>query len=365
MSEKLWFKVARCFIKAGRLPIAVSDTAINIVKTLVTEEQAKFIILLTKPPYNIEEIKKLTDMDDKSLNKMLNDLMHIGVISGIPSRSTGIMVYRVTPFLPGLLEFTMMRGEKGNKEKKLATLYDDLFNQMIEATQNNYDQMVSEFEKGPPITRIIPVEEELEVKKEVALKFEEISKIIENSDTIGLAICYCRHRKDLIDKPCKKTQDRRNCFSLGRSAKFLISQGFAEQISKDKAIEILKKAEDEGLVHKAFHSNLDLEKEIDGICNCCKCCCGTFDTYYSGAWPIMDFTTYLAQVNKEKCVGCGTCVQNCSTEAIELVDLIASVNGNRCIGCGVCAHLCPEEAIKLNRTEPRKVFVPPPKLITV
>ena len=119
MSEKLWYKVARVFIKAGRLPLPVTDTVIEILKTILTEDQAKFMLLFKKHSYNLDEIKPNTDLDDASLQKMLNELMNIGAISGIPSRSTGIMVYRVTPFLPGLLEFTLMRGGTSEKDKKV------------------------------------------------------------------------------------------------------------------------------------------------------------------------------------------------------------------------------------------------------
>jgi len=364
MNEKIWYKVARSFIKAGKLPIRVSDTIIEILKTIMTEEQAKFFQILKKRSYNIDQIKPLTDLDSNSLNEMLNDLMHIGVISGIPSRSTGIMVYRITPLLPGIIEFTLMRGETGEKEKKLANLFEKFYNELVQGTQTNYDQMMKEFKNTSSIDRVIPVEEEIEVKQEVVIPFEKLSKIIDNYDTIGLTTCYCRHRKDLLDEPCKKTNERKNCFAFGRNAEFLISHGFAERISKEEALIILKKTEDEGLVHKAFHSNLDPEKEIDGLCNCCKCCCGTFELHYAGAIPLMDLTSYLAEVDENECVGCGTCVQNCSAEAIELVDAVAVVNDNRCIGCGVCAYLCPENAMNLKRTGPRNVFAPPPKLET-
>lgn len=59
----------------------------------------------------------------------------------------------------------------------------------------------------------------------------------------------------------------------------------------------------------------------------------------------MNYTT-LAEVDEDKCVGYGMCVQNCSAEAIELVDTVAVVNDNRCIGYGVCAYLCPENSMK-------------------
>jgi NAD-dependent dihydropyrimidine dehydrogenase PreA subunit len=365
MSDKLWYKVAKVFIKAGRLPLPITDTVTEILKTIMTEKQAEFLLLFKKPSYTIDEIKPETNLDEDSLHKMLNDLMHIGVITGIPSRSTGIMVYRVTPFLPGLLEFTLMRGGTSEKDKKLAKLHRQFFNDLVLGTQKNYDQMMDQFKGTPSLDRVIPVEEEIETRQEIVLPLEEISKILDNYDTIGVAICYCRHRKDLIGEPCKKTEDRRNCFSFGRTAEFLISQGFQTKVSKQEALEILKKCEDDGLVHKAFHTNLDPMKEIDGICNCCKCCCGTFEMYYSGAAPLMDLTSYLAKVNENDCVGCGTCVENCNAEAIELIDTIATIHENKCIGCGICAHLCPEKAIRIIKTEPRHVFLPPPQLKTV
>jgi len=365
MSEKLWYKVARNFIKAGRLPIRVSDIVIEIMQTLLNEEQAKFIAILTKNSYNIDQIKPLTDMDEEALNNMLNDLMNIGVISGIPSRSTGIMVYRKTPLLPGIIEFTLMRGETNEKTKNLARLYSKFYDQIVQDTQTNFDQMVKEFKKGPSVDRVIPVEEEVKVRQERVLQLEEVSKIIEKNDPIGVTVCYCRHKKDLLDEPCKTTQERRNCFAFGRTAEFLINHGFVEKVSKEEAMQIMKKAEDEGLVHKVFHTNLDIEKDVDGICNCCKCCCGTFLLHYTGGIPLMDLTSHLAKVEEDLCTGCGTCVQHCAAEAVELIDTIATVNDERCIGCGVCAHLCPENAIKLERTELRRVFIPPPKLTTV
>ena len=77
MSEKVWNKIARYYIKSGKLPIRVSNVITDILKTLVTLEQAEFIAQLRKHSYNLEELKSLTGMDDVSLNTMLNDLMNI------------------------------------------------------------------------------------------------------------------------------------------------------------------------------------------------------------------------------------------------------------------------------------------------
>jgi len=335
---------------------------IEILKEILTEEQANFLLSLRKPSYNIDQLKKIADLDEASLNNMLKELTHIGALTAFPSRRTGIMVYRLAPFFPGLLEFTLMRGETNEKTKKLAQLWQDFFNKIVDGTQENYDSMMENLKNAGTIDRIIPVGEEIDVKQEMVLPIEQITKIIEEHDTIALMTCYCRHRKDLINDPCKVTSVRKNCFGLGRTAEFLISQNFAEPISKEEALRIMKECEDAGLVHKAFHNGLDPSKELDGICNCCKCCCGTFDIHYAGGFPLMSLTSYLAKVNEEDCTGCSTCVEKCNAEAIKLEDAIAVINKERCIGCGICAHHCPEEAINMERTGPRNVFVPPPRI---
>ncbi len=363
MDDKSWNKLAQMYIKAGKMPFPVTDTVVNVLKFILTEKQAEFLLLLKKSSYNIEEIKPLTNMDPKSLNKMLNELMHIGALTGLAGRHSGLMVYRLPPFFPGLLEFTLMRGEFNDKTKELAKLWDKFFYELVDLTQKNYDRMIPLMKEIPPIDRIVPVEEFVEPRQEVVLPYEEVSKIIEHYEPIALMTCYCRHRNDLLGHSCKKTKVRKNCIGLGRPAEFLIAQGFAQKITKEEALKVLKQCSDDGLVHKAFHANLDYRKEIDGICNCCEDCCGTFLTHYAGAMPLMSQTHYIAKVVQENCVGCGTCVEQCNAKAIELVDIIATINEARCLGCGLCAHLCPEKAILLKRTEqPRHVFVPPPKL---
>jgi NAD-dependent dihydropyrimidine dehydrogenase PreA subunit len=228
-------------------------------------------------------------------------------------------------------------------------------------TQRNYDTIVNAFKNAPPFDRVVPVDEEVEVQEEMVHPFEDVKRIIENAETIGLQYCYCRHLKDLLNDPCKLDAPKQNCLSFGRTAKFCIEQGFSKEISKEEAIKILKEAEDTGLVHKAIHSHSNPELEEVGLCNCCKCCCGSLSGYHNGTSPTSTLTSYMAKINKDKCVGCGTCVEICPMEAVELNNGLAKLQAEICIGCGLCAYHCPEKAIILNRTGLRKVFVPPPK----
>jgi len=54
-----------------------------------------------------------------------------------------------------------------------------------------------------------------------------------------------------------------------------------------------------------------------------------------------------AKIDKGKCTGCESCVDECPSEAISMVGDKAKVNLETCIDCGVCVDACPEEAISM------------------
>ncbi len=366
MSEKLWNKVARTIVKAGMFPIPITDTLIEFLQTVITEEQAEFLLIFKKRSLSIDQIKAKTELDDNALDKMLNGLMDNGIVISAPSKSTGIMVYRLMGPYPGIFEYSLMRGKTDDKYKKLAQLANKMFKEIAVKTSENYESRVNLFRQMPAIDRTLPVEKEVDVGSEAVMPYEEIKKYLEEygkeENNIAVATCYCRHEHDLLNDPCKLNAPKKNCFLFDKSAKFAIEHDFASPISIDDALKLFREAEDYGLVHKVFHVHSDPEKGIEAMCNCCKCCCGIIQMHYRGVGPFHTISSYLANVSEEDCIGCGTCVEKCPMEAIELEDETASIDVDRCIGCGVCAYHCPEEAIHLKRTGQRDVFIPPNKI---
>ena len=50
-------------------------------------------------------------------------------------------------------------------------------------------------------------------------------------------------------------------------------------------------------------------------------------------------------IDKEKCVGCGACVETCPVEAIKKDGDKCKIDAEACVDCGACAGVCPTEAI--------------------
>ncbi len=56
------------------------------------------------------------------------------------------------------------------------------------------------------------------------------------------------------------------------------------------------------------------------------------------------------RVNKEKCRGCGKCVEVCKDFSLILKDKKVSISDNPafgCVGCGHCMAICPTSAIQI------------------
>ena len=62
----------------------------------------------------------------------------------------------------------------------------------------------------------------------------------------------------------------------------------------------------------------------------------------------VELEPYIAEVDAERCSGCGECVIACPYRAIQVVEGIAQVNEYLCKGCGTCIAACLPKALRLN-----------------
>ncbi|WP_071135131.1 indolepyruvate ferredoxin oxidoreductase subunit alpha [Millionella massiliensis] len=50
------------------------------------------------------------------------------------------------------------------------------------------------------------------------------------------------------------------------------------------------------------------------------------------------------KIDPDKCVACGTCIDECPVGAISAGDVYV-IDASACTECGTCADVCPAEAI--------------------
>ncbi len=61
--------------------------------------------------------------------------------------------------------------------------------------------------------------------------------------------------------------------------------------------------------------------------------------------------SYSVGVDKEKCTGCGMCVEVCSRDVYVMIDhegrqVADNPNAGNCVGDGSCNRVCPAEALQ-------------------
>ncbi len=94
MSEKVWQKAAKILVRAsGNILFQPNDTMIKLLKTLLNEEQVKFLLNFRNPILTFAKLKERTGMEDRDLKAMLNSLMDEGIILDTPNEVSDIMEY--------------------------------------------------------------------------------------------------------------------------------------------------------------------------------------------------------------------------------------------------------------------------------
>lgn len=226
--------------------------------------------------------------------------------------------------------------------------YLDLWGRQTREELPDYINMVSMI-LPKPVTRVVPVNQPVEARQSV-LAFEDVEQMIRDAGRIAVANCTCR----LVEGKCGKPLEV--CLQLGKGADYAIDRGSGREVSVEEALEIIRMAEEAGLVHvamnKAYGSHI--------ICNCCNDCCVAFGLPIEPT-KIVDPSRFLAVVDEGACSGCGTCADRCFFGAVSLEERdgeeISVIAAEKCMGCGLCQVTCPENAISM-RVVREESFIP-------
>ncbi|MHA1927378.1 MAG: ATP-binding protein, partial [Candidatus Thorarchaeota archaeon] len=208
------------------------------------------------------------------------------------------------------------------------------------------------FDTEPAIFKVIPVNRSVETDLEV-YPYQVAEDMVESAKSWGVRDCICKKQQSQLDNECKYPLSVCMIFSSKENA--FDSSHLTKTITKEKSLQILREAEESGLVH----CSMNIQEGHSYICNCCTCCCNVLRAVsVSGQPHAFVNSDYIMHVNADACTGCEACLERCQFEALSIPDDICEVEGEKCVGCGVCAVVCPTDALSLINREGERIRPP-------
>lgn len=199
---------------------------------------------------------------------------------------------------------------------------------------SRYDRWLSEG-KISFSSKVIPVGESLQASQWV-LPSEQVLGVLRNARTIALQNCECRTHYSRCSKPLEV------CFVLNDAGDKLIEKGSARRVSVEEATEVLRKADENGLVHMSLFVP---DHEITALCNCCPCCCHDIQLLkLLNRKDLIARSEYVAETDADACINCGACVERCPFDARKIGEGEMTYDPAACLGCGLCVTVCPVDA---------------------
>jgi electron transport complex protein RnfB len=189
----------------------------------------------------------------------------------------------------------------------------------------------------------IPVHIELQ-SKQIVLSHPEMRELLSSAEIIAVGDCVCRQEEKRCDNPLEV------CLSIDAEARAHIDREGWREISLEEAMKLLDETSRLGLVHMAYRRGDDAAVRF--VCSCCSCCCAPLNALRQFDYhDAITESAFVASLDVDPCIGCGTCVRRCLFGAYTLDEgkRKSSLEPDRCFGCGLCVGTCPVGAIKLVR----------------
>ena len=317
------------------MPVGAPKTPelIEILKTIYTEEEAALAPKLPFLPMTLDGLVDRTGVEKGKLQAMLEKMADKG-IAAVETLGDEKM-YRLLPTVVGFSETPFWAGKRTPETEKLAKLWRNY------ARNGFIHEVGGSGLSDTPMTRIIPMEASLSDPRKVA-DYERITDTVKGSSYQAVAHCPCRLMRDYADEgKCEHSTE--NCLHFGTMGQYMVEKGMAREITVDETLDILKRSNEEGLVHLTGNS----QGELQTICNCCADACVFLTGLLAmGEKNMFARSNYVSAVDPDTCVVCGTCEERCPVDAISMEDA-AVVDADKCIGCGVCYPSCTTESITL------------------
>ena len=307
--------------KFGIKKLTESDPEYIILDRACSNDEIAEIMLKMglRKPKTTAEIAHLTGKSEERITELLTDAAEHGIVEYNWENPRHEKQWYVQLFVPGIAEMTNMVLWQVEKYPELA----DSFDKMTFLPLEGKTHLIPPGGDGIGM-HVIPVEAAIPAKSQSA-SVEHLSHWLEKYDgQFSVGYCSCRNARRLYGEGSGEIQDD-CCIGVGDFATYLIETGKGRPITKEEALEILQRSEDNGYVHQV--TNIDGSDKIFGICNCDVGVCFALRTSQYFNTPNLSASAYRAHVDKENCVACGKCVEVCPAGAVKLGQKLCTKNG--------------------------------------
>ena len=300
--------------RGSRNEITPDRPEYKILEPIVSEEMASVALCLDfRVHKTAADVAVLCGKSEEETEKILWDLAIAGV--SVVNKIDGVNNYWLELWVPGHMELIVNNKENVKKYPALGLAFDEYGKVKGPMAAGNVP-----VGSGP--MRVIPIERSIDGETRTA-SYEEISKYLNENTIFSVSDCSCRTSREEMNEGCGHLKEDM-CIQLGHAAKYYIETGRGREINREEAFEIIKKAEDNGLMHTI--PNTDGPGKTHAICNCCGCGCFAVRLANMCTNPDMVRSNYVSEIDTEKCVGCGECVENCPTNALKLGHKLCETN---------------------------------------
>lgn len=277
------------------------------LECVVSDEQADVALQLgLRKERTAEYVAQKCGKSLEETREILMELAQIGVCK-VYHNEAGEEVFLVQIFAPGILEMMVNNDEQVKAHPQIGKAFEEYTRLRISGIAPNLPM-------GTGMMRVIPIETAISADTQ-SVPYEHLSYYLDKYDTFSVSDCSCRKSRRILGQGCGHLEHEM-CIQMGTGAEYYIRTGRARQITRQEAEEILRKAEENGLMHQI--PNIEGLGESAAICNCCSCSCFAMRVATMFRSPDAIRSNYVSQVDKEKCVACGQCVENCPTNALRL-----------------------------------------------
>ncbi len=269
-------------------------------------------------PYTMEEIAALVHKPVAEVEDDVNQMAQTGILEYNWENEDRHKQFVLPVLLPGMGEFYAMNEALAEKQPQMNTF----FERVAYLGPEFVHAMVPMGGAGLGM-HVIPVEKAIE-HENVTADVEHISHWLDKYDRFAAGTCSCRQSETV--RGVNSGDDPEGwCIGVGDMADYEAQTGKGRYITKEQALAIIQKAEDNGFVHQI--TNIDGSGKIFAICNCNKSMCYGLRTSQLFNTPNFSRSAYVAHTDASKCVACGMCVEACPAGAVRLGQRLCTTHG--------------------------------------